>query len=95
MDLEKHVQDLELLPNKWHIDFGPKEQTSRPAGCTSSQVCDISVACYALGGEGTAGVENTVHCEGGRTVEVEGLCSAEWEEHCGGGGNVYTARVEA
>lgn len=45
VELEKHVKDLNLeqnplpvLPDKWHLRFGPKEQASRPAGYTSNEV---------------------------------------------------------
>eukprot|EP00752_Nemacystus_decipiens_P016507 g14756.t1 len=45
VELEKHVKDLNLeqnplpvLPDKWHLRFGPKEQASRPAGYTNNEV---------------------------------------------------------
>lgn len=45
VELEKHVKDLNLeqnplpvLPDKWHLRFGPKELASRPAGYTSNEV---------------------------------------------------------
>eukprot|EP00903_Cladosiphon_okamuranus_P007871 g7608.t1 len=45
VEVEKHVKDLNLeqnplpvLPDKWHLRFGPKEQARRPAGYTSNEV---------------------------------------------------------
>lgn len=45
VELEKHVSDLSVeqnplpvLPDKWHVRFGPKEETRRPAGYTSGEV---------------------------------------------------------
>lgn len=45
VEIEKHVKDLNLeqnplpvLPDKWHLRFGPKEQASRPAGYTTNEV---------------------------------------------------------
>lgn len=46
VELEKHTEDLNVeqnplsaLPDKWHSRFGPKEETSRPAGYTTGEVC--------------------------------------------------------
>ncbi|CAM9407626.1 unnamed protein product [Scytosiphon promiscuus] len=45
VSLEKHVRDLNLeqnplpvLPDKWHLRFGPKQEASRPAGYTKTEV---------------------------------------------------------
>ena len=45
VELEKHVPDLNMdqnplpvLPDKWHVRFGPKEETRRPAGYTNGEV---------------------------------------------------------
>lgn len=45
MGLEKHVEDLSfeqnplpVLPDKWHLRFGPQQEASRPAGYTTTEV---------------------------------------------------------
>lgn len=45
VELENRVKDLNIdqnplpvLPDKWHLRFGPKEQAARPPGYTNGEV---------------------------------------------------------